>query len=101
MSRRTFQTPSQLKIVVGWDRMLGSFFAFLEKGTGADAAQEASLERFRGMGYGANIGQTLSNLEEIIEALEEARIQIPDEIQMSLLEDQSARSPASIHRGRF
>lgn len=87
MSRLQFTTDDGLRFVVGFDRPLGSFFAILMTGRVEDEVRDRELDQFRGMGYGANIGETFPDVDTVIDALEKAAVAIPDNIFWKLLDD--------------
>lgn len=87
MSRHVFTTDDGLRFAVGFDKPLRSYFAILMDGKVEDEEREQKLERFRGMGFGANIGETFPYLDTVVLRLEEAEVDIPDDIFEQLLED--------------
>jgi len=88
MSRRTFLHEG-LTVLVGWDGLLASFFAMVD-GEADNAALEVKVKMFRGMGYGASIGEGFTEIEVIVSALAIAGITVPDEIIVDLHNDQAA-----------
>ena len=94
MSRRTFNHVG-LKVVVGWDNQLCSFFTMIS-GEAKDKTLEPKVAMFRGMGYGANLGEIFTEVEVIESVLAEAGITIPDAILEKLLEDQAGSPPPKI-----
>ena len=99
MSRRQFPAGNGIVCFVGWDRPLQSYFAQVH-GVHTDPAQEEKLQPFRDMGYGANLTQTVSTVEELEAALEGASIRIPSEIREQLVADKGPDEfPNRIGRG--
>ena len=97
MSRRTFSHEG-LKVVVGWDNQLCSFFIMIS-GEAKDKSLEPNVTMFRGMGYGANLGEIFTKVETIESALAGVGITIPDAIKAELLEDQAGSPPPKIAPG--
>lgn len=87
MSRLQFTTDDGLRFVVGFDRPLGSFFAQLVQGKAKDEMRDRELEGFRGMGFGANAGEGSIGVDDIIDALEEVGVTVPEDTFWALLDD--------------
>lgn len=88
MPRHRFPAGNGITCFIGWDRPIGSYFAQIEGGPNPDD-DSSPLSKFRHMGYGANIGQTIETVEEIVGALGEAGITVPADIVEQLRAEKS------------
>jgi hypothetical protein len=98
VSRHRFAIEKGLVCVVGWDCPLSSYFAMV-RGPEQDAAREEQLASFRGYGYGANPGQDIFELEDLIGPLKAAEIEIPVAIIEALKADRRPDAFATVRPG--
>lgn len=86
MSRHVFENADLgVRVVVGWDRPLQSYFVQVSVPIGKTLGPDSPLQKFLGMGYGANLGQDVRTIEELDTLLCEAEIVLPDGLRDTLI----------------